>query len=511
MDKVNSFLGKCINVIFAIVALWILIIVGIVSVKKYTIVFLLSFCFILLIFNYLQKIYDEKIVKRLTRKRFQLLLVISFFIMLLIAFSLRVDVYDTWDYGQLVRTAYEEVVDGTIRNKAYYARYSNNSMFLMLLVNYFKIVHFWAGENLYRYIYATIPLNCILVVLSIWFTYLTVCELWGERQGGKVGCVMLSLSPLYAYAAIAYTDIFAIFPVALILFCYSRAKKKNSYEKKIWICFTAVIATVGYKLKATLIIIIIAIIMDLFFGFLQKRVHFLDLTIFLAVCIISFITVSSLNNSFLNQEGITEEMRYEEGFPVTHWIMMSLNAENSGGYVQADVDYTNSIKGKEAKEKANMEIIQERLHKRSCQENLCYILGEKVGRMWGEGEYNVSNYVSRKPLSNNIIRSIFSMDGKYNLIYLFVTQLCHIYILFTITFFGLKCNAKKNDQEYFFFKIILIGVFFFFLIWECNSRYLLVFLPAICILAVRGNDLLYVKIQKNMNRSKNKKKGNMVF
>ena len=121
MDKLNSVLGKCINAIFAIVAFWILIIVGIVSVKKYTIIFLLSFCFILLVFYYLQKIYNEKIVKKLTRKNFQLLLVISFFIMLLVAFSLRVDVYDTWDYGQLVRTAYEKVVDGTIRNKEYYA------------------------------------------------------------------------------------------------------------------------------------------------------------------------------------------------------------------------------------------------------------------------------------------------------------------------------------------------------------------------------------------------------
>lgn len=491
MDKLNSVLGKCINAIFAIVAFWILIIVGIVSVKKYTIIFLLSFCFILLVFYYLQKIYNEKIVKKLTRKNFQLLLVISFFIMLLVAFSLRVDVYDTWDYGQLVRTAYEKVVDGTIRNKEYYARYSNNSMFLMFLISYFKIVHIWAGENLYKYICATIPLNCILVVLSIWFTYLTVCELWGEKQGGKVGCVMIGISPLYAYAAIAYTDVFAIFPVALILFGYARTKKKKSCEKKIWICFTAVIAIVGYKLKATLIIIIIAITIDLFLDFLKKRTHFLDLIVFLAVCTISFIIVSSLNNWFLNKEGITEEMRYEEGFPVTHWVMMSLNADNSGGYVQSDVDYTNSIKGKKAKARANMETIQERLHKRSYQENLHYILCRKVGRMWGEGDYNASNYVSRKPLSNNIIRSGFSMDGKYNMIYLFITQLCHLYILFAITFLGVKCNVTKNNQEYFLYKIIFIGVFLFFLIWECNSRYLLVFLPVICILTVHGNDLLY--------------------
>ena len=111
--------------------------------------------------------------------------------------------------------------------------------------------------------------------------------------------------------------------------------------------------------------------------------------------------------------------------------------------------------------------------------------------MWGEGDYNASNYVSRKPLSNNIIRSVFSMDGKYNMIYLFITQLCHLYILFAITFLGVKCNVTKNNQEYFLYKIIFIGVFLFFLIWECNSRYLLVFLPVICILTVHGNDLLY--------------------
>ena len=45
---------------------------------------------------------------------FYFLLLIAFFLMLLIAFSLEVDVYNTWDYGQLIRSAYETVINGKL-------------------------------------------------------------------------------------------------------------------------------------------------------------------------------------------------------------------------------------------------------------------------------------------------------------------------------------------------------------------------------------------------------------
>ncbi len=497
MKKLNELLIRCVNIIFLLISLWIFIIAGLKSVKRYSIGFIFLLAIILCISYCFQKKYGEKIVEWLNKKRFLLMLIVCFFVMLIVAFALRVDVYDTWDFGQLIRTSYERVVYGTIENKAYYARYPNNSMFLIVLINYFRIVHLWAGENIYNYIDATIPLNCILVVLSIYFSYRAVCELWDEKQGTKVGILLMSLSPLYAYAAIAYTDIFSIFPLAIILFCYSKAKKANKkWERMFWISLSACIGVIGFKLKATLIIILVAIVIDLVLDILQKKTHVISLVIYMCVCVISFSGVSYMNNSFLEREGLSKEVRYKDEFPITHWIMMSLNPENAGGYVQSDVDFTSSIHGKTEKQRANIEEIQKRLEENGFSKTIYHVFAKKVGRMWGEGDYNASNYVSRNPLSDNVIREIFAWNGKYNNIYLVITQLIHMYMLFMLVILGIKAKSAREGGNVCLFKVIMIGVFLFFLIWECNSRYLLVFLPVISILTVCGNDLCLKHNQK---------------
>lgn len=480
-------INKCVKIVhllFLIVTLWILMIVLCISVEKYTLFFVAAAvicvgCVYLkkkLLFKNSYRIGDKKI--------FYVLLGVAFTLMLVIAFSLRVDVYNTWDYGQLIRTAYENVVDGKFSNAEYYARYPNNSFYILILSVYFKIISPVAGDDIYNYINATIPVNCVLVILSILFCYFAARELLTEKAAFKCGLIMLGMTPLYLYSTIAYTDVFAIFPVSLILFCYAKVKTVQGIHKKIiWLCLTAIILAAGYKIKATLVIFFVAIIIDIIFAVVVKREKLSMLIMYIGIFCICVIALSGVSKNFLYHNGVSEKMVQQEEFPVTHWIMMSLNPQYEGGFNQEDVDYTKSYTEKQEKVSANINKIGERLKEMGLSGTVEHIFVKKVGRMWGAGDCSASDYVSRQPLSDNIFREIFALNGKYNYFYRICAQLFYVFVVIGILKTAFYLARQSEMRGYFMVELSFIGVFVFFLIWECNSRYLFVFLPVLALLA----------------------------
>ena len=483
-------IDKCtriIHMLFLAVTIWVSIIIFATSAKKYTLFSIAVVILIYIGYIFLRKktgvlIKLSKFVK-VEKYIFYILLLFAFVFMLIIAFALRVDVYDTWDYGQLIRTAYENVTEGQFSNTEYYARYPNNSFYLLILSAYFKLIHPLAGENIYNYINATIPINCILVLSSIIFCYLAAREFVNERAALKCGFVMLGMSPLYLYATIAYTDVFAIFPVSLLLFSYAKIKSEQIVIKKIlWICLAALVSAAGYKIKATLIIFFIAIVMDLFFAFLKKKEKIALLIVYISMFCISVSVCTTVSKDFLYRNGVTQQMMQQEEFPVTHWMMMSLNPQHDGGFNQEDVDYTKSHLGKEEKTDANIVLIKERVADMGIIGTMDHIFVKKVIRMWGAGDCSASDYVSRQPLSENIIREVFALNGQYNYIYRICAQIYYMLVISAVLKAAIIIAQKKILYKSFVLELIFLGIFAFFLIWECNSRYLFVFLPVLAML-----------------------------
>ena len=482
---INKF-ARIIHFLFLIITIWIAIIVLGISIKKYTMLFVAVAAVICIAGKFLKKKLPSNNNYRIDSKKniFYVLLIVAFALMLVIAFSLRVDVYNTWDYGQLIRTAYENVTEGKFSNAEYYARYPNNSFYILILSAYFKLISPIAGDDIYNYINATIPVNCLLVSLSILFCYYAAQELISERAAFKCGLIMLGMSPLYLYSTIAYTDVFAIFPVSLILFCYAKVKTAQGIHKKmVWLCLTAVISAAGYKIKATLVIFFIAVIIDLTFNVLAKREKLPALFIYVGLFCICLIAFSGVSKNFLFHNGVNEKMVQQEEFPVTHWIMMSLNPQYEGGFNQEDVDYTKSYIEKQEKVSANINKIKERVKEMGVSGTAEHVFIKKVGRMWGAGDCSASDYVSRQPLSDNILREIFALNGQYNYFYRMCAQLYYVFIIVGILKTAAVLAATYSEiHRDFMIELCFIGVFMFFLIWECNSRYLFVFLPVLGLL-----------------------------
>jgi hypothetical protein len=198
--------------------------------------------------------------------------------------------------------------------------------------------------------------------------------------------------------------------------------------------------------------------------------------------------ISKITNNFLTKNGIDQITRQQTEFPITHWIMMTLNPSCDGGYVQEDVDYTSGIQGIDEKKVANVTEIKKRLLEMGAKGTLDHVFIKKILRMWSVGHLNASDYVSRQPLSDNIIREIVGYGGKYNFWYCFVTQVYYIYLLLMMLVVPIRTIMYRKLNEYILVHIlIIIGIFSFFLIWECNSRYLFSFIPVLMIVSSFGS------------------------
>ena len=59
------------------------------------------------------------------------------------------------------------------------------------------------------------------------------------------------------------------------------------------------------------------------------------------ICVTGVVTIFLMNSVLLREYKIGPELKDQYQFPYAHWVMMMLN--DSGGYNQEDVDYTESF------------------------------------------------------------------------------------------------------------------------------------------------------------------------
>lgn len=100
--------------------------------------------------------------------------------------------------------------------------------------------------------------------------------------------------------------------------------------------------------------------------------------------------------------GISDEKMVDRyRFPVTHWIMMSLNSEYKT-HVDEDVDFTMSFDTYDAKKQANIREIKARLENISTPYEACKMAYHKVARTWDSGGFSYGKYLSRSDPSGGL-------------------------------------------------------------------------------------------------------------
>lgn len=412
---------------------------------------------------------------------------VSAVLTVIMAINLEVDL--TWDWGLLLNSASKFVLEGNIDNPAYYARYPNNVFWVNILIYFFKFVKIIIpNADLTVFKFASVLLSCLFVQIALFFIYKSSCIIFSKQKGLIVGAIAAMCLPFYLFAQFAYTDTPAIMIISILIYLYAKNKNKN---KVSWFVLIGVFSALIFKVKIAGFILIIAMVMDYLItskGFKKKAVR-------LIAFVLSFLVITFTCGVFeKTQFEISEQDSEKYEFPVTHWIMLGLN--DWGIYIQSDVDYTYSFENKQAKQKANIEVIKYRLKRRGVKGTLNHVFNTKLTRTWGTAALEGDNYMSRSPMKNTIFQRIFTVNGDLSYLSRFY---CGVYHLLMIVGLLLAGIFSRNKDRMFYLKTALIGVAVFFSIWECNSRYLYIFLPILIILSCFGwlNLIGFLKTKKS--------------
>ena len=401
------------------------------------------------------------------------LLCVMVTIQVFLTFLLRVK-YISWDAGTVIRNARNLALSMPLE-KEYFARYPNNIALLLLYTAVFKISSFFFHSTSDYFLLA---LNILAVDVGVYYIIQTAGVISPQAKHFTIlfSCLF---APFYLYLPICYTDTISIPLVSSTLYStlriirdWERFSKKEKYTRCLLLGFLLLL---GFQMKGSLIILLIAAFLLLFFCFPFKRFLIVGGSV---LC--SFLAAFFLWNSFVNSLNLISQEEYDRWrFPYTHWIMMGIHGK--GNYRTEDARFTLSFDTYEEKKAATTEAIVEELHRIGVKGLIqrCFI--KATTYTWNYGTCFAERYLGDfgdPPYLPNDLHKIVLTDGKYHWILRAFTQTIWLFF-FSLSSINAIGEFRKYAPDHFLFTVSLTGAMCFFMIWEIHPRLTLNFTPLV--------------------------------
>ena len=119
---------------------------------------------------------------------------------------------------------------------------------------------------------------------------------------------------------------------------------------------------------------------------------------------------------------------------------------------------------------------------------LRFVFCTKIPRTWGNSTFGGDDYINRQPKhkSNSLVQLMGNL-GKYHVQCKLYTWSYYIALLFGMLLSGICALRKKCRYDSLLLgRIALLGLVFFQILWECNSRYLFTFFPLMILISMDG-------------------------
>ena len=453
---------------------------------------IITFFLFKFIYKQIQKLSSKKI------KIIAIIISILFFIGLLLV-GLLLPISSVTDLSHIIEYVNRMFsLDSLTITGSYFSKYTNQVPLLIFAYFFTKIGSIFGCTNVV--LMGTI-FNALFMSIMAFFIYLTGKELKDEKTG-LLALIFTVINPIfYLYSSYFYTDTLCM-PFAVIgLYLAIKCIKTDSIKKKILFgILSGLIFFIGLKVRIVVVILLIAIIALILINkeIKHKLKMYFALLIGLVVGLLGFKVAYSFFGINLNPN---------EAFPITHWLMMGLNEEHTGGYNGSDHDLTFNEKTYEEKKEANIEEIKTRL-KELGPIGLIKLEGAKIARTWSSGNYGV--YAKLNNTSDGVgIYEYLGGYGNTNIFLKYSLQILKTYISFMILL-GLVTRFRKKSDTYHYEDIIYIALFgaiLFYILWESAQRYSLSFLPWMII----PLGLIYERINKKEEDLSKKEKYNHIM
>lgn len=398
-------------------------------------------------------------------------------------FGVKLETNPNFDFEAVYRGAIQWLNDGNLgRHQSYFCKFPNNIGCLFILKIYFQLVSFF-GVKAY-YLAATI-LDCILFEIGYLLAYKIVKRLFGLQSAMMALFLSAFILPVYFYAAIFYSDSLTfIFPV-LVYYLYLKGKDaETKVLQYVFFTLSGIAAAIGMEIKLTVLFILIAIVIELL---LTKKPR--EYLLKIGVCALAAVITAVSFQTYIYSCGILDKKTVDRArIPYSHWLMMTL--KNDGSYNNEDYGYINSFKTTQEKDKAAWKMYFKRLDDYGPGRYLIF-LNRKQITTWGNGTYNISEFLRTNPVHKTGLRDIAVNGGKYYSLFTDICQGIHIgifalMILYLYSLVKRRREMKTQENRAFAAYVVLLGLYVFFLIWEANARYLIDYIPIFIIAAIPG-------------------------
>ena len=473
----------------------------------FVLVFALFLCAALLLIRRLLARLSEKNLKRTALLCIILLAAGQLLFLALIQPQLRYDPLKVFDMAvEMLRT---HTISGTYET-GYFARYTNNypltilTYWFLLLLSRLSVPESWFTP-------AVQLVNVGCITLSIWLGYLIARELRGQLFAVfyLIVCIICPLS--YVWAGYFYTATCSMPCLMGILYLYLRLGKcrpgkscagsngsagseKPAGRRRIFLCaLLGVVSILGFKLRATAAIALIAVALDALLRFWrQKKQNGCSLSSALVLKAKTWLLPGA---AFLLTTGLTLGLfsaavnRYVEfdykntGFPTVHWVMMG--ARWDGSFDQNDEFYTSSFETKEEKTAADLKVLKERIAEAGPL-GLVSLAGRKLLNTWVDG---TDSYLAENSYARYSKVYDYLIGDKSGFLTLYSQAFRALNMLAMGLCALLAFVRLKRHKEYpplFLIQLTVLGCMAFHLIWETNPLYSISFTFLCLILLADG-------------------------
>lgn len=366
----------------------------------------------------------------------------------------------------------------------YFCRFPNNLGGLFVLGFVFRIADLLHYND---YNGMAVIWNALMINLSFLLVYATCRKLFGTVRGIAALFFSVCCLPLIFYTPVFYTDTLSLcFPI-LGYYLYLQAKSaKSKMTRTLWFVLIGIVFSLGMWIKMTVIIMLVAIIMDIL---LTCRIRRYILPV---GCALIVVAVGCAGFTAIRSRVLDQKTYQEKNLPYSHWIMMGL--KGVGTYSAGDYNYTYSFPTVAEKQAGIQKEIKARMEAYTPFSFLCH-LSNKTTYIFGSGQYGADTMLDDNPPRKNWFHAYVIYTDQTNETRFKAFNSCvqgyHLLLLSLITassFAALK-HRKSRNFRCIAPKIAVAGLILFLMIWEASSRYLVNYLPVMIVCAFSGLDL----------------------
>ncbi len=392
--------------------------------------------------------------------------------------------WDAWvvfKYAQMFKDGLTDSVAD-----AYFSTYTCNQLIVAIYTFVLKINDV-IGLGAEKGLYSVILMQCILSAYTGKLLFQIVLEYTKFHKFAWLGwSIYVILIGLSGWNVVTYTDIMGlIFPIAILRLYQLLSNKKSIYLKWFGII---TLSFWGIKMKATVVVIVIAIIIVEVLECVREvnRQKLKTAAMILGISLLSILLYTSIFHCIVRQTGLNIDPEADVG--ALHVVMIGLNSAKDGAWYGPDEELSKSIPFKEERREAQLEVIRQRLE--------AYRVGGFLEHMWRkslvifndgtfawghEGGFFDLVYDNKNEVIAPFLKSLYYTYGSR---YGILSTVCQMFWITVLVFSVGVAFGRKEDKLITTLVLSLIGIILFTYLTEARARYLILYVPFFIIAAI---------------------------